>query len=114
MAYSPGSFVYGLVDPRTGAVRYIGKTVMGMVISAEARRKIGSAHRGKALSKLSKEKISKANSRRIVETGSGTVYTSSVAAAKALGIEVTGIGKVLVGKFKQMNGYRFQYATEVL
>jgi hypothetical protein len=30
MAYAPKCFVYGLTDPRTGLVRYIGRTVSGM------------------------------------------------------------------------------------
>jgi hypothetical protein len=30
MAYAPKSFIYGLTDPRTGGVRYVGRTVSGM------------------------------------------------------------------------------------
>jgi hypothetical protein len=70
-------------------------------------------HTGKVVTSETRERIGMANGKPVLELGSGKFYPSAAAAARSLGIEVSGIIKVASGcsRLKSTHGHHFKYLT---
>ena len=84
-------------------------------ISEEQKQKIKKAHKGKTLSETHKEKIRKSSHCKAVMQCDGdiivNVYDSVREAGRQIGVDYTGILKVLAGKKKTAGGYTWKYVV---
>jgi len=114
------SFIYGLIDPRTREVRYIGKSARGMQRPLEHSKpcylRRDRTHKANWIRELQlsiegRASIARANRRAIRDTTTGFHYISVKEAAEVLGLCQRSICCVLRGKRRQTRGHVFVYSS---
>ena len=90
--------IYGLVDPRTSKIRYIGK---GQTSTFKNKK-----HKIETIVILSNLKKIK------IKDQYGNIYESVSDAARILNVRQGSISNVLIGNNKTIKGYKFEYLTK--
>ena len=81
----------------------------GIPMKEQQKEKISKANKGKKRSPEWIQKMSKANSVKIICNETGVIYNSIKEAAEKLNLRNTSIGRVLSGARKTYHGYTFSY-----
>lgn len=82
-------------------------------LSTETRRRIGEAHRGmkKIWSDEGRTRFVASHGKPVIHVQTGMTFSSVKAAATSLGLEYSGVLKAASGKYRQINGHSFRYAS---
>jgi group I intron endonuclease len=83
-------------------------------VSEESRLRMSESHKGIEQTKQTKEKISKANSKKVICLETGEVFESFIAAGKSINKSQVAISNCVSGKLKTAGGFHWQIYNDSL
>lgn len=108
-----------LTNPSQETRRKMSEAKKGKLASQETRLRMSEAHTGSKRTAETRRKMSETRQKQpppreigVICLETGTIYPSSVAAAKATGANCSSIRRVCKGEYQHTHGLHFQYIKE--